>query len=99
MCCSRDSPRTQACGPECIFGLGWTGTWRTRTGRSFFRCGGTSVLESHSNFVCTFGEGIEGKGGKMKKRSLLLLALASFIVVRAAQAQIKHIEMRVEGMT
>jgi hypothetical protein len=35
----------------------------------------------------------------MKKRSLLLLALASFIVVRAAQAQIKHIEMRVEGMT
>lgn len=35
----------------------------------------------------------------MKKRSLLLLALASFIVAPAAQAQIKHIEMRVEGMT
>jgi hypothetical protein len=35
----------------------------------------------------------------MKRKSLLLLALANFMVVPAAQAQIKHIEMRVEGMT
>jgi hypothetical protein len=39
------------------------------------------------------------KGGTMKRKSLLLLALAGFMVVPVAQAQIKHIEMRVEGMT
>jgi len=35
----------------------------------------------------------------MKGKSLLVLALTGIIVVPAAQAQIKHIEMRVEGMT
>ncbi len=35
----------------------------------------------------------------MKKKSLLLLPLLAFMAVPAAQAQIKHIEMRVEGMT
>jgi hypothetical protein len=33
----------------------------------------------------------------MKKKGLLVLA--AFMLVPAAQAQIKHIEMRVEGMT
>jgi len=32
-------------------------------------------------------------------RKFVLLALLNMIVVPAAQAQIKHIEMRVEGMT
>jgi hypothetical protein len=33
------------------------------------------------------------------KKLTLLLILGSMVVVPVAQAQIKHIEMRVEGMT
>ena len=33
------------------------------------------------------------------KRIALLVLLGSIVVAPAAQAQIKHIEMRVEGMT
>jgi hypothetical protein len=35
----------------------------------------------------------------MIKKRIALLALLGFLVVPATQAQIKHIEMRVEGMT
>lgn len=35
----------------------------------------------------------------MKTRKFALLALLGSLVVPVAQAQIKHIEMRVEGMT
>ena len=35
----------------------------------------------------------------MNRKHLALLALLGLMVVPAAQAQIKHIEMRVEGMT
>jgi hypothetical protein len=35
----------------------------------------------------------------MKRKELTLLALLGFFLVPTAQAQIKHIEMRVEGMT
>jgi hypothetical protein len=35
----------------------------------------------------------------MKKKRLALVALLSLFAVPASQAQIKHIEMRVEGMT
>jgi hypothetical protein len=34
-----------------------------------------------------------------RKKLMLLILLGSMVVVPAAQAQIKHIEMRVEGMT
>jgi hypothetical protein len=34
-----------------------------------------------------------------RKRVALLVLLGSIVVVPIAQAQIKHIEMRVEGMT
>lgn len=34
-----------------------------------------------------------------RKRVTLLVLLGSMVFVPAAQAQIKHIEMRVEGMT
>jgi len=34
-----------------------------------------------------------------RKRVALLVLLGSMLVVPVAQAQIKHIEMRVEGMT
>src|ERR1700752_288418 len=40
-----------------------------------------------------------GKGGTMNTKKLALLALLVSIVSPVAQAQIKHIEMRVEGMT
>ena len=33
------------------------------------------------------------------KRVALLVLLGSMVVVAVAQAQVKHIEMRVEGMT
>ena len=40
------------------------------------------------------------KGGTMNTKKLaLLVLLGSMVVVPVAQAQIKHIEMRVEGMT
>jgi hypothetical protein len=35
----------------------------------------------------------------MKWKNLALLALLGLLMAAAAQAQIKHIEMRVEGMT
>ena len=40
-----------------------------------------------------------GKGGIMNTKRVALLALLISIVSPVAQAQIKHIEMRVEGMT
>jgi hypothetical protein len=36
---------------------------------------------------------------KMKRAALMLVLLGSIIVVPVAKAQVKHIEMRVEGMT
>jgi hypothetical protein len=39
------------------------------------------------------------KGGAMNTRTLALLFLLGSVFVPASQAQIKHIEMRVEGMT
>jgi hypothetical protein len=35
----------------------------------------------------------------MNRKNLVLLTLIGLLLVPAAQAQIKHIEMRVEGMT
>jgi len=35
----------------------------------------------------------------MKRKNLALLALLGLLIAPLAQAQIKHIEMRVEGMT
>jgi hypothetical protein len=35
----------------------------------------------------------------MNRKHLALLALLGLMVVPAAEAQIKHVEMRVEGMT
>jgi hypothetical protein len=39
------------------------------------------------------------KGGTMNTRKLALLFLLGSVFVPVLQAQIKHIEMRVEGMT
>jgi hypothetical protein len=55
----------------------------------------TLVLGLRSSFGCI----VETKEIKMKRAFLMLVLLGSVIVVPAARAQIKHIEMRVEGMT
>ena len=56
-----------------------------------------SVLELRSSFGCTFDF---KKGETMNtKRVAMLILLGAMVVVPVAQAQIKHIEMRVEGMT
>jgi hypothetical protein len=39
------------------------------------------------------------KGGTMNTRKLALLFLLASVFATVTQAQIKHIEMRVEGMT
>jgi hypothetical protein len=39
------------------------------------------------------------KGGTVNTRKLALLVLLGSVLVPVSQAQIKHIEMRVEGMT
>jgi hypothetical protein len=39
------------------------------------------------------------KGGTMDTRKLALLFVLGSVLVPVSQAQIKHIEMRVEGMT
>src|ERR1700682_2442945 len=86
---------TLACVPECTLGLEWIGTWHTPRADCSCPCGVTSVLGSRSSFGCIFE-----KGGTMNtKRIALLVLLGSMVVVPVAQAQIKHIEMRVEGMT
>ena len=56
----------------------------------------TSALESPGNFGLALNERRE----TMNTRKVALLALVSSIVfIPVAQAQVKHIEMRVEGMT
>jgi hypothetical protein len=42
---------------------------------------------------------LKKEGTMNAKRAAMLVLLASMVVVPVAQAQIKHIEMRVEGMT
>jgi hypothetical protein len=54
----------------------------------------TSALGKQGEMGCTVK-----KGGVMNTKKLVLLALLASIVGPMAQAQIKHIEMRVEGMT
>jgi hypothetical protein len=39
------------------------------------------------------------RGGTMNRKRFALLVLLGFVIVPVSQAQIKHIEMRVEGMT
>jgi hypothetical protein len=51
-----------------------------------------SALHSSSDYIAE-------KGGTMNQKRLVLLLLAGSLFVPQLQAQIKHIEMRVEGMT
>jgi hypothetical protein len=94
-CCSQGSRPTQVYVPECMFGLEWIGMRHIPQAGCSCLCGVTSALGSRSSFGCTFK-----KGGTMNtKRVAFLVLLGSMVVVPVAQAEIKHIEMRVEGMT
>jgi hypothetical protein len=66
-----------------------------RRARCSCRSGATSVSESHNSFGCTF----ETKGGTVNSNKVALLLLLGCTLAPISQAQIKHIEMRVEGMT
>src|ERR1700730_2224112 len=93
--CWPESRPTWACAPECMFGSAWTGTLHIPQVHCSCLSVVISVLELRSSFGCTFKE-----GGTMKTRRItLLVLLGSIVVVPVAQAQVKHIEMRVEGMT
>jgi hypothetical protein len=57
------------------------------------------VLGSRNSFAYAV-EGAEKDMKKTRNRSALaLVLLAAMVVVPVAKAQVKHIEMRVEGMT
>ena len=84
-----------ACAPECMFGSEWIGMLPIPRAHNSCPFDDTSVSESRSNFAYTFK-----KGGTMKRETVAaLVLLGSMIVAPVAQAQIRHIEMRVEGMT
>ena len=68
--------------------------WHIPQGHCLCPCGGTSVLELPSSFVY-----VSEKGGAMKSKKLAVLLLLGCVFVPKLEAQIKHIEMRVEGMT
>jgi hypothetical protein len=85
----------QGFAPDCTFGSEWIGTWRTPQARSSCLFAVISGSESRNSFgfICRKGETMN------RKKLALLVLLGSMVVVPAAPAQIKHIEMRVEGMT
>src|ERR1700716_3265721 len=93
--CSPESPPTWVCVPECTFGWGWIGTLSTPMAHCLCPSAAASVSESRNSLGCTFKEG----GTMNTKRIALLVVLGSIVMGPVAQAQIKHIEMRVEGMT
>jgi hypothetical protein len=74
-------------------GWEWTGTSRIPMVHRLCPCEDISASASLSNFVY-----IAEKGGTMKRKFALLI-LAGCLFVPQLEAQIKHIEMRVEGMT
>lgn len=82
------------CVRECTPGSEWIGTSFIQWAHNSCQCAATSVLESPSNFDFIFD-----KEDKMKaaKSAMLLLFLSP--LVPHSQAEIRHIEMRVEGMT
>jgi hypothetical protein len=61
-------------------------------------CSCPSVVTSVSELLNSFDFTFE-RGGTMNGKHLGLLLLAGCLFVPQLQAQIKHIEMRVEGMT
>src|SRR5215469_17236923 len=90
----RGSLPTSVCDRECMSGSVWIGTLHIRPEHSSCPFVVTSVSESPNSFdyIC------EGRIMNRKYLAQLLLAGCVF-VVPSLEAQIRHIEMRVEGMT
>jgi hypothetical protein len=88
-----------ASSPELTFGSGWIGMSSIQTAKCSSPFAATSALESRSNLDFTCCEKEEAMNVKKYAKKFSLLCLLTFVFVPALQAQIKHIEMRVEGMT
>src|SRR4029077_242982 len=93
--CWPESRRMWACVRDCMFGWQPIGTLRIPPVRSTRPYAATSVLELRSNFDYILKE----ERLIMKKLSLLAVLLASMLAAPLVQAQITHVDMRVEGMT
>ena len=93
-----------ACAPECTSGWARIGASHTRQERSSCRFGVTSVLELRNSSESIFDGDLNldpkfRKEEMMNWKQLALLLLFVSPLVPQSQAEIKHIEMRVEGMT
>ena len=84
------------CVRECTFGWARIGMSHTQTAHSLCRSGGASALELRNSFESIFEA---QEGGLMTKKQLALLLLFVSPLLPQTQAEIKHVEMRVEGMT
>src|SRR5438128_11123312 len=94
MCCSPEPLRTWDCVLECTCGWGLIGMSRIPQTHCSCRYAVMSASELHSSFGY-----ISENGGTMKRKSLALLLLLGCVFVPALEAQIRHVEMRVEVMT
>ena len=93
-----------ACVPECTSGWARIGISRTRQAHSLCRFGVTLVLELRSSSESIFDSDLNldpkfRKEEMMNTKHLALLLLFVSPLVPQSQAEIKHIEMHVEGMT
>src|SRR5579872_1956641 len=90
----QELPPTWVCVRECMFGSVRIGMLPIRTAHSSCRFVVTSALALPNSF-----ESIFRKGEIVNSKKLALLLLFVCPLMPHAQAEIKHIEMRVEGMT
>ena len=97
MCCLPASRHTREFVRACMFGWVWIGALHIRRARCLCPCAVMSVSGSRSNFDFMFSE--NNKEDTMEIRKLALLILWVPLVAPVSLAQIKHVEMRVEGMT
>src|SRR6266404_6925274 len=96
--CSRELRHTWACVRECTCGWAPIGMSHTRQAHSSCLFGVTLALELRNSFESIF-EMRDEKGGMMTKKQLALLLMFLSPLMPQTQAEIKHVEMRVEGMT
>jgi hypothetical protein len=83
------------CVRACTCGWAWIGMSHAQQAHSSCRSGGTSALELRNSFESIF----EIERRNMSKKQLALLLLFVSPLLPQTQAEIKHVEMLVEGMT
>src|SRR6266851_4951754 len=92
--CSPESRPTWVCVRECTSGSAWLGCCAFGR-RHVHACPPSHQFRNYSSVSAA----LQMKGGTMNTRKLALLFLLGCVFVPVSHAQIKHIEMRVEGMT